>query len=466
MAYPVIIFNADTGSNTAASGAGPAVAITGTAAAHTGGVASTTITLTGSPDLSGVAVDGSAALWMKTASGRQFSKITAADDSAKTVTVEDEFTIAEASAVDFAIGGKRATWNDADSRTAFGANGVKGGWVIETETNQTITTSALPIESSGVSTMLPILIRGAASVSHPIINQTVNLQTFLGSSTNYNFRWFRNLKFTNSVTGGKTACHAISARASITVEDCIFGDPINTLTSALKQTGDQNILLVNCVVQYCETAAISFVVVTAHNCTFMHNASSAITSCNSLNVTNCIIASNGLHGIYMNIGMLTIITNCIIYGNSNDGISSRNGVPLISNSIVANNGGYGLDLDTGLGPVLFLDYNLFYNNTSGNRGFIAGAHDLATDPLFMDAANGDFRLQAGSPCINAGYPSGDIGALQRAQGTIPAVEDVEAGVSYNVGGQDGTLVGTLVAGGGGGRVIGSPIIRGTGEVAA
>jgi hypothetical protein len=29
-------------------------------------------------------------------------------------------------------------------------------------------------------------------------------------------------------------------------------------------------------------------------------------------------------------------------------------------------------------------------------------HDLNTDPLFANAAGGDFRLQAGSPCINAG----------------------------------------------------------------
>src|SRR5574343_971677 len=108
MALPNIVFNASTGSDTAASGAGPASAVTGTAAAHTNGSASTTITLTNSPDLSGVATDGSHCLWMDTASGRQFSKITGADDAANTVTVEDSFNIASASAVNYAIGGKRA----------------------------------------------------------------------------------------------------------------------------------------------------------------------------------------------------------------------------------------------------------------------------------------------------------------------------------------------------------------------
>ncbi len=57
MALPTIIYDAVGGSDTAASGAGPATAVTGTAAAHTSGSASTTIEFTNSPDLSGVATD-------------------------------------------------------------------------------------------------------------------------------------------------------------------------------------------------------------------------------------------------------------------------------------------------------------------------------------------------------------------------------------------------------------------------
>jgi hypothetical protein len=53
MPAPSFVFNNSTGSDTAASGAGPSSAVTGTAAAHTGGSASTTITLTNSTDLSG-----------------------------------------------------------------------------------------------------------------------------------------------------------------------------------------------------------------------------------------------------------------------------------------------------------------------------------------------------------------------------------------------------------------------------
>ena len=131
MAFPTIVYNASTGSDTAASGAGPATAITGSGAAHTSGIASTTIEFDNSPDLSGVATDGSAAVWLNTsAGGRHLSKITAVDDGADTVTVEDSFTIASGgSAVDYAIGGKRAFW-EADTTNADWVDS-KSGWTHE-----------------------------------------------------------------------------------------------------------------------------------------------------------------------------------------------------------------------------------------------------------------------------------------------------------------------------------------------
>ena len=37
-----------------------------------------------------------------------------------------------------------------------------------------------------------------------------------------------------------------------------------------------------------------------------------------------------------------------------------------------------------------------------NAKFTAANHCIAADPKFVDPAHGDFRLAAGSPCINAG----------------------------------------------------------------
>jgi len=74
-----VVFNNVTGSETQASGAGPAVAVYGTGAAIVG---TTAIDLSAdSPDLSGVATDGTAVLWVEATTGRTFFLITEVNDT-------------------------------------------------------------------------------------------------------------------------------------------------------------------------------------------------------------------------------------------------------------------------------------------------------------------------------------------------------------------------------------------------
>jgi hypothetical protein len=83
-----------------------------------------------------------------------------------------------------------------------------------------------------------------------------------------------------------------------------------------------------------------------------------------------------------------------------------------------------------------------------NYSGIAGANDIAADPLFVDADNDDFTLGKGSPCIGAGRA--DIGDGERDIGPVafwnatsagyPAEAVVTSGVDY---GHNDQLTGTL-----------------------
>ena len=108
-----------------------------------------------------------------------------------------------------------------------------------------------------------------------------------------------------------------------------------------------------------------------------------------------------------------IFEHCIAYGNGRDGIrftGDCNSRPPI-NCILVNNGGYGVNMATGV-AVNNPGYrnNAYYNNTSGARNNLAaepGAVTLAGDP-FTNAAGNDFSLNniagAGAACRNAGFP--------------------------------------------------------------
>ena len=140
MAYPVIKFNTSTGSDSLSSGAGPDDPINGSGASLN---ATTTVDLSAdNPDLSSIATDGSAVLWVETTSGKQFAQITNVDNSLKTITVAEAYGTTE-STRNWAIGGKRNSWNETNSKRLFAGNSVtefdaRPGWTMETETDQTL----------------------------------------------------------------------------------------------------------------------------------------------------------------------------------------------------------------------------------------------------------------------------------------------------------------------------------------
>lgn len=163
-AEPDLIVNNLAGSDTAASGAPSTFGPFSQAAACSTAGASTTINWTAQP-CTGIPTDGSALLWMATASGRRFSKITAT--AVNSITVEDSFNIA--AAVDCACGGKRASISSSRTLTD-----LKQGWSLAIEfTGTAYTHAALVLGPGNFGSGRRIHVRGTGA-SRPTLTWTSN----------------------------------------------------------------------------------------------------------------------------------------------------------------------------------------------------------------------------------------------------------------------------------------------------
>jgi parallel beta-helix repeat protein len=120
-------------------------------------------------------------------------------------------------------------------------------------------------------------------------------------------------------------------------------------------------------------------------------------------LTNCTFSSNVAStsggGMYIYSYSLPTLTNCTFWGNlaSNNGgalWNERESSPILANSILwadTPDEIFNYDLDS-LPVVTYSDV----------QGGYAGDGNIDADPSFVNAANGDFHLDPGSPCIDAG----------------------------------------------------------------
>ena len=131
---------------------------------------------------------------------------------------------------------------------------------------------------------------------------------------------------------------------------------------------------------------------------------------------NCLIFSNSATkqggGVYIdpNSGRVRIV-NCTIYGNTavgqftlqpesaGGGIWSQNGFARVENCLVVNNGNGNI---MPLPPDIFAPQVLYTG--AGPDWAALGSTNLAAEPEFVNPAVGNFRLQPGSPGIDAGNP--------------------------------------------------------------
>lgn len=142
------------------------------------------------------------------------------------------------------------------------------------------------------------------------------------------------------------------------------------------------------------------------------------------------------------------LSNNTIAGNaapSAGGICCVSSSPALSNNIVASN-------SSGIyrsGGTPTLRSNCVYGNTSYNySGLTAGTGDIAADPLFANAAGGDYHLTPASPCINAGWNGAsslglvDMDGEPRVQNSVVDIGVDELPVTMDVT----TIIGARTAG--------------------
>ncbi|HEY3412224.1 MAG TPA: choice-of-anchor Q domain-containing protein [Armatimonadota bacterium] len=151
-------------------------------------------------------------------------------------------------------------------------------------------------------------------------------------------------------------------------------------------------------------------------------------------VGNLTSAGGGIDAAQATVSNNTIVGNSATYdtgaGASGGALRAAAG-SVLANNIIAANGG----------PLSLSGVTTSRNDIFGEAS-APGSTDIIADPLFMDRANGDFHLKAGSPCIDAGDDSAvsagetDLDGNPRIRGAhvdIGAYEVVASTTSISLG---------------------------------
>ncbi len=142
-------------------------------------------------------------------------------------------------------------------------------------------------------------------------------------------------------------------------------------------------------------------------------------------ISNTTIISNsvlgGAGGVRVGFGSVTMINNLVVHNIGRPAIHANDAVLTLTNVTVADNSSQGSVLlnnsqatilnsilweETGsdISAVNSSSYTVAYSNVED--GVLPGVGNISANPLFVDAANGEYHLKLGSPCIDTGTNEG------------------------------------------------------------
>lgn len=382
--------------------------------------------LSGSPDLSGVATDGSQAIFVNCAtnSNQKIFFINAVDDAGDLVGTTVAPTGCTASSSDWGIGG-RMIYNSANIEAAV----RPGDTILFNNTPATKAATFFTARVSGDSTSGFITLRGKTGV-RPVLEVTNTSVVY--SCTSIQNWYVTNLELKQ---GGASGSVANLAACQGTVFDNIKitdggGDCINS---------NNNVTVLNSELSGCGGSGISAsgtTVLAIGN--YIHdNAANGIVITNvgpNAVIANNIIASNTARGVYfsgaINTATLAIgVLNNTFYNNGDSGLEVADAdLPMVLRGNIFHGTGTPFNVEWAAGSAELHGshgYNVFYISGGANNvsGLTINSTESTNNPNLTNPGAGDFSINSTSSAANAGFPGTmlggssvgyqDIGAIQR-----------------------------------------------------
>lgn len=413
----------ETGSTTRCSGTTDSASATVSGASATITCSATTYTgstpgcsLSGSPDLSGVAVDGSQAIFLNCAtnSNQKIFFITAVDNASDLVQTVGTPTGCTASSSDWGIGG-RMIYASANIEAALRA----GDTVLFNNTPAAKAAAFFTARTSGDATTGYITLRGKTGV-RPVL-ATSNASGVIVGTGGSDFR-LTNLEIQRGGTSGN----------AVTVTNGWLIDDVK-ITSA--PTGGGGIVasavgfrVINCEITGVGGAAIfaspSTTPITIFGNYIHGNGGNGIELTGAgtpSTILSNIIAGNGGRGILLsgaaiNQQQAAVVSGNTFYNNTDSGleVTDADTVVIMTNNVFHGTG-TPFNVEWVAGAAEFVGYhanNVFYISGGSNNvtGLTINATESTGNPNFVNAAGGNFALGSGSSAAALGFPGAILGS--------------------------------------------------------